>query len=244
MLFKKKIQRLCDTIFLRYRKYKYYTLVFPTKQWQRNQAVVFARHTFPKSGCHWKQPSCKPRNKTKSTATQWTSGSAELFRPTRCCQSQHHRYSQTSMTVSTAAVTVALRPPLAPNSSTLWTQEPGRGPRLAQTLGSDMGHRAGLRPRGSRQQPMQVPLPLKASSESCLPKPWVQREVHKIKSFKPHVEQTLFFFFPAQTQEKSCLGQHSLQHLHNSGSWLCSYHSLARLNCSCTKKKEPLKNPF
>lgn len=136
MLFKKKIQRLCDTVFLWYRKYKYYTLVFTTKQGQWNQPVVFAKHAFPKPLIYLQMLSLKTAILQVSKWTQWTSRSAELFfelfQPTRCCRSQRHRYSQTSMTVSTAAVTVALRPPLARNSSTLWTQEPSWGPRPAE----------------------------------------------------------------------------------------------------------------
>lgn len=137
MLFKEKIQRL----FLWYRKYRHYVLVFSTKQGQWNQMVAFARRTFPKLLIYlqmlslktvnlqvskWNQMHCHPTNVQICRTVLWAPLS-HSFQPTRCCQSQHHHCSRTSMTVSIAAVMMAPRPPLTPNSSTLWTQEPGWG---------------------------------------------------------------------------------------------------------------------
>lgn len=138
MLFKEKIQRL----FLWYGKYKHYMLVFFMKQGQWNHTAVFARHAFHKKlliylqmlslktvilqALKRNQIHCHAVNVQICRTILWALLS-HSFQPTRCCQSQHHRCSHISMIVSTAAVMMAPRPPLTPDSSTLWTQEPGWG---------------------------------------------------------------------------------------------------------------------
>jgi len=139
MLFKEKIQRF----FLWYGKYKHYTLVFFMKQGQWHQTVVFARHAF-----HMKLLIYLPTLSLKAISLQVSKQNqiychvanvqicrnvpqaplSHSFQPTGWCWSQHCRRRHTSMSVSTAAVTRAPRPPLTPNSGTLWTQEPGWAP--------------------------------------------------------------------------------------------------------------------
>lgn len=127
-----KIQRL----FLWYKKYKHYTLVFFMTQGQWNQTAVIARHALHKLLTYLQMLTLKTVTLQASKQNQihrhalhiqicrtW----APLFRSfqPRCCQSQHCHCSDTSMTLPTAAVTLASGPPLTPISSTLWTQEPG-----------------------------------------------------------------------------------------------------------------------
>lgn len=132
MLFKEKIQRL----FLWYEKHKHYTLVFFMTQGQWNQIVVIARHALHKLLTYSQTLTLKTVTLQASKQNQihchalnihicrtWAPLS-HSFQP-RCCQSQHHHCSHTSVTLPTAAVTLASGPPLTPISSTLWTQEPG-----------------------------------------------------------------------------------------------------------------------